>query len=59
MSEENKPYIVFGIVGLILAVMGAIVIMFSNQQGMAWALFGSGIAIIWVSFHHFYHRKRK
>ena len=48
---ENKVYIAFGIIGLILAITGAIITIFSKQASMAWALFGSGIAILWMSFH--------
>jgi len=43
---ENRVYISFGIIGLILAITGTITTIFSKEIGMAWALFGSGIAII-------------
>jgi len=55
---ENRVYISFGIIGLILAIAGTITTIFSKEIGMAWALFGSGIAIIWVSFHKVYHRSK-
>ncbi|MHA1794796.1 MAG: hypothetical protein ACTSUK_01690 [Promethearchaeota archaeon] len=55
---ENKVYIAFGIIGLILAITGVIITIFSKETGMYWALFGSRIAIIWVSFHKVYHRGR-
>jgi len=56
---ENKVYIAFGIIGLILVITGAIITIFSKQASMAWALFGSGIAIVWISFHKVYHRNKK
>jgi len=56
---ENKVYIAFGIIGLILAITGAIITIFSKQASMSWALFGSGIAIVWISFHKVYHRNKK
>ena len=43
---ENRVYIVFGIIGLVLAITGGIVSIFSREMGMAWALVGSGLAII-------------
>jgi len=55
---ENKVYIAFGIIGLILAITGVIIAIFSKETGMAWALFGNGIAIIWVGFHKVYHRSK-
>ena len=55
---ENKVYIVFGIIGLILAITGAVIQIFSKENGMAWAFCGSGIAIIWVSFHKVYHSSK-
>ncbi len=55
--DENEVYIAFGIIGLILAIAGAIITIFSKETGMAWALFGSGIAIIWISFHKVYHNR--
>jgi len=54
---ENKVYIAFGVIGLILAIAGAIITIFSKETGMAWALFGSGIAIVWISFHKVYHNR--
>ena len=47
---ENKVYIAFGVIGLILAIAGAIITIFSKKTGIAWSLFGSGIAIVWISF---------
>ena len=55
---ENKVYIAFGIIGLILVITGAIVSIFSREMGMAWTLVGSGLAIIWISFHKVYHRSK-
>jgi len=54
----KKEYVAFGIIGLILAIVGAMIAIFSKETGMAWALSGSGIAIIWISFHKLYHRSK-
>ena len=43
---ENKVYVAFGIIGLILAITGAIVSVLSGEMEMAWTLVGSGLAII-------------
>ena len=56
---EDEVYIVFGIIGLILVITGAIVSIFSGEMGMAWALVGSGLAVIWVSFHKVYHGSKR
>ena len=55
---EDEVYIVFGIIGLILVITGAIVSIFSGEMGMAWTLVGSGLAIIWISLHKVYHRSK-
>lgn len=56
---EDKVYVAFGIIGMILAIAGALIATLSNETGMAWVLVGSGIAIIWVAFHRVYHAKKK
>ena len=56
---ESKVYIAFGIIGLILAIAGAVIPIFSKETGMAWTLLGSGIAIIWVSFHESHEKHRE
>ncbi len=48
--EEVKAYILFAIIGLILAITGAIVMIFSEENQYGWAFFGCGIAIIFMSF---------
>jgi len=56
---EDRVYVAFGIIGMILAIAGALIATFSNENSMAWVLVGSGIAIIWVGFHRIYHAKKK
>lgn len=56
--EEYEAYVLFGVIGLILAIMGTIAMILSNQESVGWVLVGSGIAIIWVSFHRVYHKKQ-
>jgi len=56
---EDRVYVAFGIIGMILAIAGALIATFSKETGMAWVLVGSGIAIIWVAFHRIYHAKKK
>ncbi len=55
--SNDKVYVSFAVIGLILVIIGALVNIFSGEISMAWASFGSGIAIIWVSFHKIYHKK--
>jgi len=54
---NDMAYISFAVIGLILVIIGALIIIFSGEVSIAWASFGSGIAIIWVSFHKIYHKK--
>ena len=56
---EDRVYVAFGIIGMILAIAGALIATFSKETSMAWVLIGSGIAIIWVAFHRIYHAKKK
>lgn len=47
---EGQKLIIFGIMGPILTMVGAAIRAFTGHDGMSWALFGSEIAIIWMSF---------
>jgi len=53
----------FGIIGLVLIIVGVVARVFiedaHSANSLMWALFGSGIAIIWLSFLRSYRLKHK
>jgi len=56
---EDKFYMAFGIIGLILVITGAIVSIFSREMEMTWTLVGSGLTLIWISLHKVYHGSKR
>ncbi|XRO74963.1 hypothetical protein ACO3TA_06180 [Methanocaldococcus sp. 28A] len=59
---ENKyeEYVTFGLIGLILVIIGALISIINEKLiALVWTLIGSGIAIIWLSFHKVSHEKRR
>ena len=55
--KNDKLLIFFSIIGLIILIIGVIITIFFSKEAMGWALFGTGIAIIWASFYRIYHNK--
>jgi len=58
-AEETKTLLFFAIIGFLLIALGIAAKALTGEDGVMWALIGSGIAIIWVSFHKIYHPKTK
>ncbi|XRO76261.1 hypothetical protein ACO3VM_05545 [Methanocaldococcus sp. 10A] len=51
MTENKyKEYVTFGLIGLILVIIGALISIINEKLiALAWTLIGSGIAIIFIS----------
>lgn len=57
-ANQTKTFLPFAAIGLLLIALGIAAKALTGEDGITWALVGSGLAIIWVSFHKVYHPKR-
>lgn len=49
VSETAFYIILLALLGLTMIILGSVLAFVSNNHGVAWAILGSGLAIVWIT----------